>query len=120
MFSIVVELKKRKFLLNFASETIASGDFFATSQMTSFCELLQGLTPERAHQILERDGPNELTPPKTTPEWVKFCKQLFGGKISSKFLFHVKPFLQLANIAPWSFNSAQKAQEQTNKKKINK
>ncbi|CAD5115943.1 DgyrCDS4873 [Dimorphilus gyrociliatus] len=38
-----------------------------------------GLTPEKARQILERDGPNELTPPKTTPEWVKFCKQLFGG-----------------------------------------
>lgn len=28
---------------------------------------------------LARDGPNALTPPKTTPEWVKFCKQLFGG-----------------------------------------
>lgn len=25
------------------------------------------------------DGPNALTPPKTTPEWIKFCKQLFGG-----------------------------------------
>jgi len=32
-----------------------------------------------AAHVLERDGPNELTPPKTTPEWVKFCKQLFGG-----------------------------------------
>ncbi len=29
--------------------------------------------------VLARDGPNALTPPKTTPEWVKFCKQLFGG-----------------------------------------
>ncbi|WAR04481.1 AT1A-like protein, partial [Mya arenaria] len=38
-----------------------------------------GLTPEMAAQVLERDGPNELTPPKTTPEWLKFCKQLFGG-----------------------------------------
>lgn len=28
---------------------------------------------------MERDGPNSLTPPKTTPEWVKFCKNLFGG-----------------------------------------
>jgi len=28
---------------------------------------------------LERDGPNALTPPKQTPEWVKFCKNLFGG-----------------------------------------
>merc|ERR1712226_1804964 len=38
-----------------------------------------GLTPEKAKQVLERDGPNELSPPKTTPEWVKFCKQMFGG-----------------------------------------
>lgn len=34
---------------------------------------------QRAKEILERDGPNQLTPPKTTPEWVKFCKQMFGG-----------------------------------------
>ena len=40
---------------------------------------MQGLTSEQAKRVLERDGPNELTPPKTTPEWVKFCKQLFGG-----------------------------------------
>ena len=40
---------------------------------------IQGLTPEQAHEIFLRDGPNALTPPKTTPEWVKFCKQLFGG-----------------------------------------
>uniref|UniRef100_A0A8C3L2D5 Sodium/potassium-transporting ATPase subunit alpha n=1 Tax=Chrysolophus pictus TaxID=9089 RepID=A0A8C3L2D5_CHRPC len=30
-------------------------------------------------EILARDGPNTLTPPPTTPEWVKFCRQLFGG-----------------------------------------
>ena len=41
--------------------------------------VFQGLTPEKAKQVLERDGPNELSPPKTTPEWVKFCKQMFGG-----------------------------------------
>ncbi len=40
---------------------------------------VQGLSVARAKQILERDGPNQLSPPKTTPEWVKFCKQLFGG-----------------------------------------
>lgn len=34
---------------------------------------------EKAREVLERDGPNELSPPKTTPEWIKFCKQLFGG-----------------------------------------
>merc|ERR1719334_739576 len=38
-----------------------------------------GLTSTRAAEIMARDGPNQLTPPKTTPEWVKFCKQLFGG-----------------------------------------
>jgi sodium/potassium-transporting ATPase subunit alpha len=41
--------------------------------------LSQGLTPDRAKEVYARDGPNQLTPPKTTPEWVKFCKQLFGG-----------------------------------------
>uniref|UniRef100_A0A4W4FZ66 Sodium/potassium-transporting ATPase subunit alpha n=1 Tax=Electrophorus electricus TaxID=8005 RepID=A0A4W4FZ66_ELEEL len=42
-------------------------------------EVALGLTTKRAAEILERDGPNALTPPPTTPEWVKFCKQLFGG-----------------------------------------
>lgn len=41
--------------------------------------LFQGLSHAKAKENLERDGPNALTPPKTTPEWVKFCKQLFGG-----------------------------------------
>ena len=39
----------------------------------------QGLTSQKAQEVLERDGPNQLSPPKTIPEWVKFCKQLFGG-----------------------------------------
>ncbi|KAF8774485.1 Sodium/potassium-transporting ATPase subunit like protein [Argiope bruennichi] len=38
-----------------------------------------GLTAMQAREIYERDGPNSLTPPKKVPEWVKFCKQLFGG-----------------------------------------
>ncbi|KAG0719289.1 Sodium/potassium-transporting ATPase subunit alpha [Chionoecetes opilio] len=38
-----------------------------------------GLTSAEARRRLERDGPNALTPPKQTPEWVKFCKNLFGG-----------------------------------------
>ncbi|KAA3680616.1 sodium/potassium-transporting ATPase subunit alpha [Paragonimus westermani] len=40
---------------------------------------VNGLTADQAKLRLDRDGPNALTPPKTTPEWVKFCKQLFGG-----------------------------------------
>jgi len=38
-----------------------------------------GLTPEKYEEVFAREGPNRLTPPKTTPEWIKFCKQLFGG-----------------------------------------
>ena len=38
-----------------------------------------GLSSRQAKANLERDGPNALTPPPTTPEWVKFCKNLFGG-----------------------------------------
>ena len=38
-----------------------------------------GHSSAKAMEILERDGPNALTPPKTTPKWIKFCKQLFGG-----------------------------------------
>ncbi|CAG5896380.1 unnamed protein product [Menidia menidia] len=42
-------------------------------------DITRGLTSARALEILARDGPNALTPPPTTPEWVKFCRQLFGG-----------------------------------------
>ncbi|XP_045626278.1 sodium/potassium-transporting ATPase subunit alpha [Procambarus clarkii] len=38
-----------------------------------------GLTQDEALRRIERDGRNTLTPPKHTPEWVKFCKNLFGG-----------------------------------------
>jgi len=38
-----------------------------------------GLTQAKARENYERDGPNALTPPKQTPEWIKFCKNLFGG-----------------------------------------
>ncbi|XP_053471438.1 sodium/potassium-transporting ATPase subunit alpha-1 [Ictalurus furcatus] len=42
-------------------------------------DLNRGLSSSCAKEILERDGPNALTPPPTTPEWIKFCRQLFGG-----------------------------------------
>uniref|UniRef100_A0A3Q3JPN2 Sodium/potassium-transporting ATPase subunit alpha n=1 Tax=Monopterus albus TaxID=43700 RepID=A0A3Q3JPN2_MONAL len=42
-------------------------------------DLTEGLSSSRAKEILARDGLNVLTPPPTTPEWVKFCKQMFGG-----------------------------------------
>ncbi|CAG0901115.1 unnamed protein product [Cyprideis torosa] len=40
---------------------------------------LNGLTSVEAKLRLEHYGRNELTPPVKVPEWVKFCKQLFGG-----------------------------------------
>uniref|UniRef100_A0A4W4HB57 Sodium/potassium-transporting ATPase subunit alpha n=1 Tax=Electrophorus electricus TaxID=8005 RepID=A0A4W4HB57_ELEEL len=42
-------------------------------------DLSRGLTHTRAEEIFARDGPNALSPPPVTPEWVKFCKQMFGG-----------------------------------------
>ena len=43
------------------------------------CNPETGLTAAQAKANLERDGPNALTPPPTTPEWVKFLRALFGG-----------------------------------------
>jgi len=39
----------------------------------------RGLTEDQAKKNLEEYGPNALTPPPTTPEWIKFCQNLFGG-----------------------------------------
>lgn len=39
----------------------------------------QGLTEEEARIRLAKFGPNALTPPPTTPEWLKFAKNLFAG-----------------------------------------
>ncbi|VDO99853.1 unnamed protein product [Soboliphyme baturini] len=41
--------------------------------------LFQGLSSVEAKIRLERDGPNALSPPPKTPEWIKFAKNLFGG-----------------------------------------
>ncbi|CAP29153.2 Protein CBR-EAT-6 [Caenorhabditis briggsae] len=40
---------------------------------------IPGLTRQKAQEILLKNGPNALSPPETTPEWIKFCKNLFGG-----------------------------------------
>jgi sodium/potassium-transporting ATPase subunit alpha len=41
--------------------------------------ILTGKTKASAQAGLEKHGFNRLTPPPTTPEWVKFAKLLFGG-----------------------------------------
>merc|ERR1711970_1370441 len=39
----------------------------------------QGLTDAAAAKGIREHGLNQLTPPPTTPEWIKFCQCLFSG-----------------------------------------
>ncbi|XP_026972573.1 potassium-transporting ATPase alpha chain 2 [Sagmatias obliquidens] len=41
--------------------------------------IITGLSSTRAAELLARDGPNTLTPPKETPKIIKFLKQMVGG-----------------------------------------
>ena len=43
------------------------------------CNPSTGLTSIQARAGLEKHGLNALTPPATTPEWIKFMQALFGG-----------------------------------------
>lgn len=38
-----------------------------------------GLTESKALELLQKNGPNSLTPPKETPEIIKFLKQMTNG-----------------------------------------
>jgi len=42
-------------------------------------DINRGLTTAQAAEGLIKHGPNALTPPPTTPEWVKFCQNMFSG-----------------------------------------
>ena len=42
-------------------------------------DLETGLTEQQVKANQAEYGLNALTPPKTTPEWIKFCKCLFSG-----------------------------------------
>ncbi|XP_059536831.1 potassium-transporting ATPase alpha chain 2 [Myotis daubentonii] len=41
--------------------------------------IVTGLSSTQAAELLARDGPNALSPPKETPEIIKFLKQMVGG-----------------------------------------
>jgi len=41
-------------------------------------ETIKGLSTQDADNLRSKFGLNRLTPPKTKPEWVKFCEQLTG------------------------------------------
>nr|KAF6412734.1 ATPase Na+/K+ transporting subunit alpha 4 [Molossus molossus] len=76
------KMKKKKIDMEDLKKEASMNDHKLTLEQLSTkysVDLTKGLRPEQAREILIRDGPNTLTPPPTTPEWMKFCKQLFGG-----------------------------------------
>ncbi|KAM8812073.1 sodium/potassium-transporting ATPase subunit alpha-4-like [Rhynchonycteris naso] len=77
-----VKKKKQKIGVEDLKKEVVMDDHKLTLEQLSTkysVDLTKGLTLEKAQEILIRDGPNTLTPPPTTPEWVRFCKQMFGG-----------------------------------------
>ncbi|XP_006168897.1 sodium/potassium-transporting ATPase subunit alpha-4 isoform X1 [Tupaia chinensis] len=73
--------KKKKDMEELKKEVVMDDHKLTLEELSAkySVDLTMGHSPEKAKEILLRDGPNTLTPPPTTPEWVKFCKQLFGG-----------------------------------------
>uniref|UniRef100_A0A8C9UMG4 Sodium/potassium-transporting ATPase subunit alpha n=1 Tax=Spermophilus dauricus TaxID=99837 RepID=A0A8C9UMG4_SPEDA len=73
--------KKKKDLEELKKEVVMDDHKLTLEELSAkySVDLNKGLSPEKAKENLLRDGPNALTPPATTPKWVKFCKQLFGG-----------------------------------------
>ena len=59
------------------STSLCMFNFYCTFDTVE--KFLQGLSYDIAVERLRNDGPNALTPPKETPEIVKFLQQLFGG-----------------------------------------
>lgn len=45
---------------------------------SSYFAVSKGMTPHMAAEVLKRDGPNAITPPKVTPEWLRFAQNMFG------------------------------------------
>merc|ERR1712226_680044 len=41
--------------------------------------IADGLTDDQVAKGIREHGLNQLTPPPTTPEWIKFCQCLFSG-----------------------------------------
>lgn len=56
----------------------------------------RGLTREQAHKIMEQDGPNALSPPKVTPEYIKFLKCMFHGFASLLWVCAILCFILYA------------------------
>ncbi|XP_012517341.1 PREDICTED: sodium/potassium-transporting ATPase subunit alpha-4 [Propithecus coquereli] len=77
-----MKMKKKKTDIEDLKKEVVMDDHKLTLEELSAkysVDLKKGHSPQKAKEILIQDGPNTLTPPPTTPEWIKFCKQLFGG-----------------------------------------
>merc|ERR1711970_1128908 len=57
--------------------------------------ITNGLTSSQAQTNLAQYGLNELTPPPTTPEWIKFCQCLFSYYQESKSAAIMESFKNL-------------------------
>nr|XP_021506251.1 sodium/potassium-transporting ATPase subunit alpha-4 [Meriones unguiculatus] len=73
--------KKKKDLEDLKKEADMNDHKLTLDELSAkYCvDLIKGHSLKTAQEILLLHGPNALTPPPTTPEWVKFCKQMFGG-----------------------------------------
>ncbi|XP_004639995.1 sodium/potassium-transporting ATPase subunit alpha-4 [Octodon degus] len=73
--------KKKKDIEELKKEVVMDDHKLTLEELSAkySVNLTHGLSPEKAKEILLRDGYNTLTPPRTIPNWVKFCKQLFTG-----------------------------------------
>ena len=68
-------MKNLKQELELDEHKIEIEDLFKRYQV----DVSRGLTNDQVHEKRQMYGENCLTPPKVIPEWIKFCKQLFGG-----------------------------------------
>lgn len=59
--------------------TASKGAGMSHSGLLFVLFVFQGLSSTRAAELLAQNGPNALTPPKQTPEIIKFLKQMVGG-----------------------------------------
>jgi len=65
----------------------------------------KGLTDEQSSENLKRYGPNALTPPVVTPEWLKFVKHLFGGFSVLLWGGAALCFIELYTKEEWGYDS---------------
>ncbi|XP_065566886.1 sodium/potassium-transporting ATPase subunit alpha-B-like [Artemia franciscana] len=65
----------------------------------------KGLTDEQSSENLKRYGPNALTPPVVTPEWLNFVKYLFGGFSVLLWGGAVLCFIELYTKEEWGYDS---------------